>query len=162
MISLIWQVVIGLGLLLRKMKGCEGVAFPWNSVWERSLNKGRNFLKLSFHLVAVSPNLLSFLQLCPSTIHFICVTFFFPFVNFCLLCHCSFVFTFLFSFFGRGLFSLMCLLQFSDVKNILSQHFAQPRIQKMMQKSFLLLACHQQQSPMHGFYWVNSIQLFAI
>jgi hypothetical protein len=75
----------------------------------------------------------------------------FPFVNFCLLCHCSVVFTFLFSFFGRGLFSLMCLLQFSDVKSVLSQHFAQPTIPKIIQKSFFLLAYHQQQSPMHGF-----------
>jgi hypothetical protein len=69
----------------------------------------------------------------------------------CFLCHCSVVFTFLFSFPGRGLFSLMCLLQFSDVKNILSQHFAQPRILKMMQKSFFMFAYHQQQSPVHGF-----------
>ncbi len=140
-----------LGSSLKEDEGLRGCCFPMKvclgevseqrqELFEALFPFGGSFTK-SF-ILSSALSLHHALHLCHV---FLSLCQFLSFVSF--LC-CVHFFAFLF---WNGFVSLMCLLQFSDVKNILSQHFAQPRIPKMMQKSFFLFAYHQQQSPMHGF-----------
>lgn len=156
MISLIWQVVIGLGLLLRKMKGRKGVAFPWKSVWERSLNKGRSFLKLSFHLVAVPPNLLSFLQLCPSTITSFVSHFSFP-LSFSVFC----VIAVLCSLFWQGFVFTNVLAPVQWCQKHIIPAFCTTKNPKNYTEIFLPVGLPSTTISHAWFYWVNSVGPFA-